>query len=340
LAELTTLHSSMLQKMPVMINGDDILFAVRSDHDYELWSETITQFGFCKSVGKNYVCHDALMINSQLYHVTRGHPFALTSHYLPYYNTGLLTGQSKVCGRLEGRTRPVASILNEVLEGAAIPATAFRRYVFYNRDSVKQATTNGLFNLFLDRHVGGLGVDSRGIEYKVTRFQSHLGTQILSVLAGGVPWSLAHRLLGTEEKTVGFSASHPLVYGLRPSHVLYAVVPCQPVADRERDEEFKTHILSYHYGFVERVPRTLSALQCLKAFMRDAGLQSLVPKIKRSLPLHLLQSSYTMMPLRQWGHMPNFPKPRQLPYEVLSCYLANVSSDGNGMPNDCTGGPR
>jgi hypothetical protein len=54
------------EKLPVLINGDDILFGSNSVH-YELWIEELKEVGFSLSIGKNYCSPKILTVNSVLF---------------------------------------------------------------------------------------------------------------------------------------------------------------------------------------------------------------------------------------------------------------------------------
>jgi hypothetical protein len=55
-----------LNSFEVLINGDDILF--KADiHQYQLWLDTVEQFGLKPSMGKNYFSEQFFTINSELY---------------------------------------------------------------------------------------------------------------------------------------------------------------------------------------------------------------------------------------------------------------------------------
>jgi len=64
----------LLESQPVLINGDDIVFTVNDEVDYDRWGHAIAEFGFKKSIGKNYISDRILMINSQMYHYLPGRP--------------------------------------------------------------------------------------------------------------------------------------------------------------------------------------------------------------------------------------------------------------------------
>jgi len=55
-----------LDILPVLINGDDILFQADPGH-YQTWCSVIGELGFKKSVGKNYYTNRFFTVNSELY---------------------------------------------------------------------------------------------------------------------------------------------------------------------------------------------------------------------------------------------------------------------------------
>lgn len=89
-----------LAEMPLLVNGDDILFWCPSDAAYERWKETVTTAGFKPSVGKNYTSSDYLIINSQVWKIKKTVDFYGQATWtnlgpLPSINLGLLFGTTK-----------------------------------------------------------------------------------------------------------------------------------------------------------------------------------------------------------------------------------------------------
>jgi len=78
-----------IRDLPVLVNGDDILFKTKNRH-YKTWCGLIKGVGFEKSVGKNYVSSDFAMINSTYFRTTGGR-----IQKVPYLNVGWCTGVSK-----------------------------------------------------------------------------------------------------------------------------------------------------------------------------------------------------------------------------------------------------
>jgi hypothetical protein len=156
-----------IRDLPVLINGDDILF--RADDDlYDLWNKEIHDVGFELSLGKNYIHENYLTVNSQLYSDKNGE---LTR--LNYLNLGRLTGQSKITGREKARMAPIWDYYNEAVHGAVNPERAHRRFMHYHSSAIKEISTlktrsfkldgsegesrKTTFNLFLPFERGGLG---------------------------------------------------------------------------------------------------------------------------------------------------------------------------------------
>lgn len=172
-----------LDDLPVMVNGDDILF--RSDARlYGLWLERVNEMGFQLSLGKNYLHERFFTINSQGFLASRrGDTWDIQE--IPFLNVGLLLGQSKVTARLAVRLRPIWDFYNEVLAGATSPARAHRRFLHYHRETIDQLTQGGQYNLFIDPMFGGLGFrllpdvadhgSSTGGPVEFTAFQRRFG---------------------------------------------------------------------------------------------------------------------------------------------------------------------
>lgn len=91
---------------PVRVNGDDILFKSDKEH-YDVWNQTIREFGFEPSAGKNLISPEVLQINSQLYEVREYHGEYYGREFLRfdqpelrcqkihYVNFGILTSRKK-----------------------------------------------------------------------------------------------------------------------------------------------------------------------------------------------------------------------------------------------------
>lgn len=86
--------------LPMLINGDDVLFWCPSMQYYEFWKVCTGSFGLKPSLGKNYVSNRFLVINSQLASVKRvvdfyGRQTWTVNEMVPTLNLGLLYGTAK-----------------------------------------------------------------------------------------------------------------------------------------------------------------------------------------------------------------------------------------------------
>jgi hypothetical protein len=192
-----------LKNVPVIVNGDDIAFST-DRIGYAKWSKDIADFGFIKSVGKNYYSERYLMINSELY--DRRSPNSL---HLGYFPVGLLLGRHKVAksgpvdmsleknasGELDlvdnwervaeklgiqvVKPPPVISTLRLVLDRAQNKRRALLRYISHNREAIQEVV--GKRNLFVPEENGGCGIPNCGLPIHLTlwqrRYYSYLCSQ-------------------------------------------------------------------------------------------------------------------------------------------------------------------
>lgn len=221
--------------LPVLINGDDILFKTTPEH-YQTWLKCIEEVGFELSVGKNYVHKNILTVNSKLFRrsennvkITTESGSLVKKHVtfteFNFFNVGLLLGNSKVMdSRQSTRSRdisknktdferddaPFASDYNSVIYGAMNPKWAHKMFLHYHRDDVKTYTDNGRLSLHLPYHLGGLGCkvptgveDKTGRELYITpgqlRVAQALTEQMLRVGHG----------ISKVDKTYGFTTGLP-----------------------------------------------------------------------------------------------------------------------------------
>lgn len=167
-------HEVDLKDLPVIVNGDDILF-LSDDKFYALWKRNIAEFGFELSLGKNYIHDHLVMVNSEPYwfSLQEGLP---TFRPLRYLNVGLLTGQAKVSGRTTIREKPICDYYNEVVGGASTPLRAHYRFLQLNREKITHYSQRGRYNLFLDPRFGGLGFEMpKELKAVFTPFQRSFG---------------------------------------------------------------------------------------------------------------------------------------------------------------------
>lgn len=81
------------RNIPVRVNGDDILFRTDDEH-YPIWKETVAEFGFELSVGKNFISDEFFQINSQMFRISWKHGLP-DFQLIKYFNFGLLHGRKK-----------------------------------------------------------------------------------------------------------------------------------------------------------------------------------------------------------------------------------------------------
>jgi hypothetical protein len=155
-----------VQELPVLVNGDDILFRC-DDRLYGIWLKHVSNVGFELSLGKNYVNPNYLTVNSELYfHDKKKRQFYRQGSL----NAGLLTGQSKITGRMGVKLAPVWDYFNEIAKFSLDPERAKRRFLHYHREVIERITQKGKYNLFITPLKGGLGFTPVG-EIRATAFQ-------------------------------------------------------------------------------------------------------------------------------------------------------------------------
>jgi hypothetical protein len=157
-----------LEDLPVLINGDDILFRA-DDELYGYWLEEIEKLGFRLSLGKNYVHSKYLTVNSEMY---RYEAESETFHFIKYLNAGLLIGQYKKTGKQSEKLLPLWDIYNLTIHTAVDPLRAHRRFLHYHHHAIKRLTLGGIFQLFAPFERGGLGFrPPEGLEFSLTSTQ-------------------------------------------------------------------------------------------------------------------------------------------------------------------------
>lgn len=191
------------EKRPVKINGDDILFSCEKQF-YKVWCETITEFGFKPSPGKNLYHQDYCQINSVLYRIERivsaplqGSkspmmaleksflPNLAIAHEIPYVNFGLMCNRKKqdcevdttihivdldvLNSSLVGRIKTVKKIQETLLDGLTINLQSRANRIFYRHQTPWLESCFPQLNPFLSVHDGGFGLSDVGIEIEETR---------------------------------------------------------------------------------------------------------------------------------------------------------------------------
>lgn len=155
------------RSLPVLVNGDDILF--RSDSLlYSIWKRRISEAGFELSLGKNYIHRSICCICSEFFQLLGG-----VFRRVGYLNTGLLTNVSKLQHTRE--VQPIWDTYNYVVSNAVTPERASLRFFHYNRSMIAKLTQirpGTTLNVFLPRELGGLGF--HGTPDHITNFQRRL----------------------------------------------------------------------------------------------------------------------------------------------------------------------
>jgi hypothetical protein len=144
------------RQLKALVNGDDILFRTQFKQ-YENWYGSLHEAGFVPSPGKNF-CHPAFFtINSQLFAAGQ---HVLVPEKIPFFNTGLLYGQSKVGAREDEAAKPVYLLHNPCVAGALNPKRASSRFLAINRFEMEQCSSHrGIqLNYFVAPELGGLGL--------------------------------------------------------------------------------------------------------------------------------------------------------------------------------------
>ncbi len=174
--ERTTGRMFRAKDLPVLVNGDDILFRTE-DTLYANWLELIKEVGFELSVGKNYNHKSYLTVNS------KGYLFNSDSkqfHEINYLNVGLLVGNSKLQSKRK-QISPIWDNYNTVVSGAVDKFRAHCRFMFYNRESINDLTDKGKYSPFIHQAYGGLGFklfDEVKSHVYFTHFQKKFGSYL------------------------------------------------------------------------------------------------------------------------------------------------------------------
>jgi hypothetical protein len=144
------------RQLKVLVNGDDILF--RTEYEtYRNWYDTLYEPGFVPSPGKNFLHPKYFTINSQLFCAAQR---ARLPEKIPFFNTGLLYGQSKVGAREDELAKPVYLLHNPCIAGALNPKRASQRFLALNRLELQNCSSHrGIqLNYFIAPELGGLGL--------------------------------------------------------------------------------------------------------------------------------------------------------------------------------------
>ncbi len=170
-----------LDDLPVLINGDDILFQAHLGL-YEQWLSTIGDLGFKPSVGKNYYSDEFFTVNSELYtrEGFRSRP------WWGGFETDLVRARQEI--RFETGVDVLQADLRRVLPAMqswlkeTVPASRWaqvnRVWLMTFHDAGMLAPYSGL-NWFLPLPLGGMGLDPAGFEdFEVTYAQRKLAVRL------------------------------------------------------------------------------------------------------------------------------------------------------------------
>ncbi len=161
----------------VLVNGDDMLYVARRSR-WETHVSLGAKVGLSMSPGKAYHHPVYANANSACFHYDLQNPRS-TPYSIPFLNTGLYFGQSKVLGgddveRAEGLCSTIPKLLAGSLPGKQCEVLSG----FLKRHHVEiQEECKGR-NLFISESLGGMGVSlPLGWKTEVTMAQRHVATQ-------------------------------------------------------------------------------------------------------------------------------------------------------------------
>lgn len=173
--------------LPVLINGDDILFRTNTLH-YQIWKRCTSGLGFELSLGKNYVHKNILTINSKCFKHLSDSSF----QPVPFLNLRLLYPLQD--GHLgfdrddlfhsDGFIEKTAvwKRADALTQGAINPHRALSRFLSVNRVELREASRNGKLNYFIPHELGGLGLPIiPDFVMKFTAYQRQLASYMLSL---------------------------------------------------------------------------------------------------------------------------------------------------------------
>jgi hypothetical protein len=174
----------LIDLLPVLINGDDILFRTNAEF-YSRWLSEIAKVGFVPSVGKNFKHPRFFTVNSVPiefvpaptvsqfwakmdwadidalgervhYHLVNQDPNVTIGGFI---NVGLLTGQAKLTGKEEKQDLPLSSWYAQSVLPSLNPSQAHRWFLHYHSKEIREQTMFGgtTLNLFAHPLLGGLG---------------------------------------------------------------------------------------------------------------------------------------------------------------------------------------
>lgn len=174
---------------PVLVNGDDMLYRAPRSF-YRIWAEVSAAIGFKLSAGKNFVHRDVALINSQLYNMKSGRP--VRTHATP---VNLVEKASSQTGQREWVTNLDLADRSWLVDSTAQNKIAMHAlFVKRNSRQLQQLSSDGLFNFYIPKHLGGLGLRRPvGWRSEVTRLQGAVALKLYlhhtDTQSSSHPWS-------------------------------------------------------------------------------------------------------------------------------------------------------
>jgi len=154
-------HEEDFNELPILVNGDDILFRC-PESLVPRWYDSIINAGFSRSVGKNFVHKRAIFINSEPWLSVKRKDGICDFVPCPFFNVGLMHGQSKVAKSptvLGGNVfQPLYSLQPEAVRGARNQSRAVKRFNRIHREHLRFASADGYFSHHLPECYLGLGM--------------------------------------------------------------------------------------------------------------------------------------------------------------------------------------
>lgn len=158
-----------LRSAPLLVNGDDCVFAIDKEFRFCLWEKIARVSGMESSVGKTYVSTRFIQMNSTTYTI-ESHPVVSSRsaistdlpaeiwfHVVPYVNWGFLSPFDPKGGR-ERTYRDLPALARKFIEGHT-PERADAMMGWFLRDHKKilEGCPVGM-SYWLPTHLGGLGL--------------------------------------------------------------------------------------------------------------------------------------------------------------------------------------
>lgn len=161
-----------LDSLPLLVNGDDILFQARPAL-YEAWLRVVKELGLVPSLGKNYYSDEFFTVNSELYtadgYTSRPWWGAFETELVRLRNElKFETGEDVLTADLRSILPKMQHFLRETVKPKAWPV-ANKEWLCHLHSSGILEPYKGL-NWFLPTTLGGMGLDSAGFDSTKTTY--------------------------------------------------------------------------------------------------------------------------------------------------------------------------